>query len=181
MAEARSQQRARDEARSEMWDEAAVIRRAAAGDHEAFAALVHAYEGGLLAYLAQMLGDTECACDIAQETFLAAYQVLPRWRAPERPQGAATPVRLLAPWLYRIATNRALSLLRAQPLAGRPESLDAHHNPWPEPVGVSLEEQTVARDLLHRALCQLSDEDAACLVLYYVAGERYGEMPSDWD
>jgi len=160
------------------WDEAEMIRRAAAGDGDAFAALVRAYEGGLLAYLAQMLGDGERARDAAQEAFLAAYQALPRWRPPEHPAPAGRPSRLLAPWLYRIATNRALSLIRAQPASARAESLsDAHAGRLAAGGDAgSLEERYAARDLLLRALRQLSEEDAACLVLHFVAGERYGEI-----
>jgi RNA polymerase sigma factor (sigma-70 family) len=39
-----------------------------------------------------------------------------------------------------------------------------------------LEERTAARDLLRAALGHLTEEDAACLVLHYVAGERYAEI-----
>ena len=160
------------------WDEAEVIRRASAGDADAFAALVRAYEGGLVAYLAQMLGDGERARDVAQEAFLAAYQALPRWHPPGSAPLAGKPARLLAPWLYRIATNRALSLLRMQPLAMRPESLSEEHAARLVAGGGtgSLEDRFAARDLLRRALRQLSEEDAACLVLHFVAGERYAEI-----
>src|SRR5262245_26559729 len=39
-----------------------------------------------------------------------------------------------------------------------------------------FEERYAARELLQRALRHLSEQDAACLVLHYVAGERYGEV-----
>ena len=52
-------------------------------------------------YLVRMVGDAEVARDLAQETFLSAYAA---WPEPE-------PVHLSA-WLYRIATNHALSHLR---------------------------------------------------------------------
>ena len=41
-----------------------------------------------------------------------------------------------------------------------------------------MEERAIARDLLRRALRDLSEEDVACVVLHYVAGERYGEIAS---
>lgn len=96
-------------------DEFDLAERAAHGDHEAFGALVRRYESRLLAYLTHMLGDPELARDVAQETFLAAYRALPRWRPPD---GVTT--NPLSSWLYRIATNRALSLLREH---GRAASL----------------------------------------------------------
>src|SRR5262249_50750577 len=92
------------------YDELALAQRAASGDHYAFGLLVRAYEPRLLPYLTQLLGDPETARDAAQETFLSAFQALPQWRPPERVGDASHP---LSPWLYRIATNRALSLLRA--------------------------------------------------------------------
>ncbi|MEO7002683.1 MAG: sigma-70 family RNA polymerase sigma factor [Ktedonobacterales bacterium] len=148
-------------------DELALAQRAAQGDTFAFAEIVRRYEARLLAYLTQMLGDSEAARDIAQDTFLAAWQALPRWQAPQ-----PLPAHPLSPWLYRIATNRALSSLRARPpirsLVPRME-----HPPTP---GMSFEERYAARELLRTALRQLSPEDAACLVLHFVAGDRYAEI-----
>ena len=48
----------------------------------------------------------------AVKVFLAAYRALSRWQPP--PETAPQPIDPLSPWLYRIATNRALSLLRSQ-------------------------------------------------------------------
>lgn len=164
----------------EAMDELSLIGRAARGGHDAFRLIVLAYEARLLAYLTQMLGDAETARDVAQETFLAAYRALPRWQPPashnspgSRASGAgnAEMAHPLSPWLYRIATNRALSLLRGRPATPR---LDAGAGP-PEPA-TPLDERMAARDLLRGALRQLSEEDAACLVLHFVAGERYAEI-----
>lgn len=159
-------------------DELALVEQAAHGDHAAFGALVRMYEPLLLAYLAKMLGDPEAARDAAQETFLAAYQALPRWRPSDDPR--ADPRRPLSPWLYRIATNKALSLIRASTV--RPAVIATTYTA-PSPHGVELamsgfEDRYAARELLQAALCRLSAEDAACLVMHYVAGERYGEIAS---
>ncbi len=144
------------------------IHHAIHGDQAAFRMLVQLYEQRLIAYLTQMLGDHELARDLTQETFVAAYRALPRWQPPETP--TASP---LAPWLYRIATNRALSLIRQHHTEAM--SWDAVRVPFPTP-GIGLEDQVVARILLRQALESLSDDDAACLVLHFVAGERYGEI-----
>jgi RNA polymerase sigma-70 factor, ECF subfamily len=150
-----------------------LIARAAAGDDDAFADLVASYEPGLLRYLAQTLGDIEPARDIAQETFLAAHRALPQWKAPS----GATPGRLLAPWLYRIATNKAISSLRAHRDTVHDTSLQESASHIAH-GGASLEDRAIARDLLRNALRNLSEEDVACVVLHYVAGERYGEIAS---
>ena len=154
-------------------DELSQIRRATTGDHTAFAALMRRYEQRIHGYLRQMVGDAETASDLTQETFLAAYRALSRWQPPPETAAGTTAVRttdLLSPWLYRIATNRALSLLRTQAAHSRtpPQS--------PTSGGASLEDMVIGRELLRAALNTLDDDDTVCLVLHYVAGERYGEI-----
>lgn len=167
--------------------ELALIARAAEGDQAAFHVIVLTYEPRLLAYLFQMLGDMETARDLAQETFLAAYRALPRWRLPERassapqphaaggPDASLAPMTLLSPWLYRIATNRALSWLRSRPPEVRAEEAVPLQASWTVEAP-SLDERFAARELLRSALRQLSEDDAACLVLHFVASERYAEI-----
>ena len=41
---------------------------------------------------------------------------------------------------------------------------------------VSVEDAVIGRTLLRAALETLDDDDAACLILHYVAGERYSEI-----
>jgi RNA polymerase sigma-70 factor (ECF subfamily) len=171
--------------------ELALIRKAAQGDHEAFRGIVQAYEMRLVRYLTQMLGgDVDSAYDIAQETFIVVFQNLPRWQPPVASGGASSDEpQLLAPWLYRIATNRAISLIRKQGVRGKVQRAGYDHRsvgydeyddggrgagdlPW-QP---SFEDRAVARELLSSALSTLAEDDAACLVLHYVSGDRYGEI-----
>jgi len=159
---------------AEVYNELALAERAAQGDHGAFGALVRVYEPPLLAYLVQMLGDPETARDAAQETFLAAYQALPRWHPPDGT--CADPRRPLSPWLYRIATNKALSLLRSTVTRRGGISARSTASSEGEPTTDGFEERYAARELLWAALRHLSEEDAACPVLHYVAGERYSEI-----
>lgn len=169
------------------FSELATIARAAAGDTAAFRALVVAYETRIVAYLMHMLGDIESAHDIAQETFLAVYQQLPRWHPPDRPSQSVSGAddqsimhHPLSPWLYRIATNRALSLLRV-----RSRRIHIPYDPLlhdsTAPGTPVLEERIAARELLQQALARLSAEDAACVVLHYVEGERYGAIAERLD
>lgn len=157
-------------------DELALAERAARGDHAAFGALVRAYDRQLLAYLVQLLGDPEAARDAAQETFLAAFRALPRWHPPDDVQ--TNPSHPLSPWLYRIATNKALSLLRSgtdrPPVVAMTHMLSDYTSA--EATTGGFEERYAARELLQDALRRLSEDDAACLVLHYVAGERYSEI-----
>ena len=158
-------------------DDISLVRAALRGEQDAFRQIVWRYETRLIAYLTQMLGNGEEARDLAQETFVAAFRALPQWRQPE-----IACLHPLAPWLYRIATNRALTHLRREAHYGHPVRLDGE-SPH-EPLHLSdmsmgqpsLEDRTAARDLLRAALQHLSEADSACLVLHYVAGERYSEI-----
>jgi RNA polymerase sigma-70 factor, ECF subfamily len=87
------------------------LARARAGDHEAFRALTDPYRRELEVHVYRIVGSTQDAEDLLQETLLAAWRGLDRFE--ERASVRA--------WLYRIATNRSLDALRAS--RRRPEDL----------------------------------------------------------
>jgi RNA polymerase sigma-70 factor (ECF subfamily) len=83
-------------------DETAVIRAAQAGDREAFEQLVRAYDRSILRLAMNMLRSPEDARDVYQETFLRVYRNLSNFRFDCS----------FHTWIYRIATNICLDLLR---------------------------------------------------------------------
>src|ERR1700682_2847471 len=80
-------------------------------------AMVHEFQVKLARYIRRMVGDSEVALDITQDVFLAAYRTLQR--DPERP--------LTAGWLYKTATNNAISFLRRKKIV-RMLPLDRDHD-----------------------------------------------------
>lgn len=92
-----------------------LVERAQAGERQAFRDLVEAHADRIFNYLYHLLGDREEAEDLAQETFLRAWQSLERFRG-----GAA-----FSTWLYRIATNLAVDAVRRRRRRCPAESLDA--------------------------------------------------------
>ena len=82
----------------------ALLARLRVGEDAAFEELVRAYTSRLLAVARRILGSHEEAKDVVQETFLAAFQSLDRFR------GEAN----LGTWLSRIAVNQCLMKLRSR-------------------------------------------------------------------
>lgn len=89
--------------------------RAAAGDADAFEALVGRHEARVYRLAYRLTGNEADARDVLQEAFLAAYRGLVSFRGAAR----------FSTWLYRITTNAALMHRRAR--RRRPtESLDEY-------------------------------------------------------
>jgi RNA polymerase sigma-70 factor (ECF subfamily) len=83
-------------------DEPALIRAAQAGDQNAFAQLVQAYDQSVLRLALNLLRSPEDASDIYQEAFLRVYRNLHTFRFDCS----------FHTWLYRIVTNLCLDHLR---------------------------------------------------------------------
>ena len=149
------------------------------------------YEQPLLKFLFAFLDDWDNARDIAQDVFLAAYYALPQWTPL---QGSATSDQEnghevissqhlnvknhpLAPWLYQIATNKALTFLKKQAKRPDTQSLLDHTLAWtPSTYESTFEERYVVREQLREALKYLSEEDALCIVLRFALDEPYIEI-----
>ena len=92
----------------------ALAARAAAGDEPAFEGIVARYHARVFRLACRLTGNESDAADVLQETFLRVYRSLGSFRGASR----------FGTWLYRIATNAALTHRRAR--SRRPaESLDA--------------------------------------------------------
>ena len=103
-----------------------MLSRARAGDQDAFRKLTDPYQRELHLHIYRIVGSTQDAEDLLQETLLAA------WRGLEQFEGRAS----LRAWLYRIATNRSLDALRANRRRPDEELVSQMPEPtrWSEPV-----------------------------------------------
>ena len=85
-----------------------------AGDREAFARLVDETSSHIYRVALQILGDDQDAEDVLQETYIKAFRALPDF------EGRSS----LTTWLYRIAVNEALMLVRKR----KPQPISIEEN-----------------------------------------------------
>ena len=81
-----------------------IIERTLAGETDAFSLIVRRWERPIYGLSLRMLGRDEDARDVCQETFLAAFRNLRKFRGEAK----------FSSWLYRIALNACHSRLRKQ-------------------------------------------------------------------
>ncbi len=160
-------------------DDAALVRKVAAGSEDALGMLYDQYVDAVYAASSRLTADRQIAEEVVQETFLAL------WNRAELFDPA---VGSLAAWLHTIARNRTVDRLRA---AGRRPSLvpfsatsgedeqdsaaldrlvatgtvlgGAHLGPGPEGELATTELRQVLRD----ALEELPDAERTAIVLAY--------------
>ena len=154
-----------------------LVERARNGDTRAFEGLVDAYKDKIFSYVARMLHDHSEAEDIAQETFLRAYQSLPNFR------GASS----FQTWLYRIASNLVVDSVRRH--KRRQDGAVSLDSPVDTDEGVmardladdrrgpqELAESTAIREQVEEAVARLSPRLRAVLVMYDLQGMSYQEI-----
>jgi len=155
------------------------LERLKRGDALAFEQLVADRTGDIYALLFRLTGDAEEARDLAQETFLRAYQAIQKFR------GDAD----LKTWLYRIAINQARNRWRWWRRRRRDAtiSLDAPVGEREQTVAMRLEDtnahypeqETLAREReqqLRAALQGLRTAYREAVVLRDIEGLTYEEI-----
>jgi RNA polymerase sigma-70 factor (ECF subfamily) len=146
-------------------DQRLLLAAAQAGDERAFRRLVEPYRHALEVHCYRMLGSTQDAEDVAQETLLRA------WRSLERFE----PRVQFQTWLYRIATNACLDEIERRPR--RPQPVDPFPD-RPSDVAASPTYDPAARYAIRegmelallRAIQQLPGRQRAVLIFRDVLG-----------
>jgi RNA polymerase sigma-70 factor, ECF subfamily len=105
--------------------EDAVVAAAAGGDESAFSQLVERYRPELQVHCYRMMGSFEDSEDLVQETFLRAW----RGRGSFSVRGTSS----FRAWLYRIATNACLDVLRTRQRRILPTEVAAPGDPTAAP------------------------------------------------
>lgn len=142
--------------------DAVLVQRCRNGDRRAFDGLLGRHARQVFSAAYRILHDREDAFDVTQTAFLTAYEHLDRYDAGQPFRG----------WLYRIAVNQALDVVRARRPAEAlaEETLDGEAGPE------QLAERNENDIVMQRALMRLRADYRAAIVLKHLQGCSYEEM-----
>lgn len=149
-----------------------LITAAQHGDTQSYGELVCRYRDGVVGVVYRMCGDFPLAEEAAQEAFIRAWQHLGSYRF-EYPFRA---------WIYRIAVNVALDVLRRDKHMVRIDDMEeeeltgipAFHASTEEPEETLENKQRAER--IRRAVLALPPGNRAALVLREFSGLSYSEI-----
>ncbi|MDD3726404.1 MAG: sigma-70 family RNA polymerase sigma factor [Candidatus Ratteibacteria bacterium] len=154
--------------------ESILVERAKNGDHKAFEDLIKMTGDKIYNLGLRLLHNKEDAADIMQETYIAAYENLPKFK------GASS----FSTWLYRIATNFALMKMRKDKGKKVPEerlkelsknAYDTAITDWAESPVDHLKKQEL-KEALDRAIESLPPKYRSVFVLHDIEGMSIAEI-----
>ena len=147
----------------EMSDEAA-IAAAQAGNQDAFRVLVERHSRAVFRLAYRMTGNEQDAEDVVQEAFLRAYRQLHRYESRAS----------FATWVYRIAANYSLDLIRGRKKVEGDGILEhlRESSPGPDRVYASGRMQ----ETVDQALESLSQQERTAFVLRHFEGLSIDEI-----
>ena len=155
-----------------------LVRESRRGDKEAFRELVERYQRKITAVALGMVHNPDDAMEIAQETFIKAYQNLDGFKGESS----------FYTWLYRIVVNRAIDFQRREwrrPTVGLDERIGAgrsgevYEDILKEEGRTDPYQQTQAREIGDRvteAINELTPDHKAVILLREVEGLSYDEI-----
>lgn len=156
-----SQQQYVHDRQSRAGDDGELLHRGAAGDVDAQHALIDRHGKYLFGVAHALVGHSQDAEDLVQETFMGAFRT--------RFRGEAS----LRTWLVKILMRRAGMLRRSRKRESSTISLDAQHSP--EPVSETSTGSDARMDLT-RMLEALSAEHRQVILLREIQGLSYEQM-----
>ncbi len=156
-------------------DDLPLVRRAVAGEREAFDGLIHRHVRQATAVSVRLLGNRADAAEVVQDAFLKAWQSIDTLQRPEAFVG----------WLMRIVSNLSLNKRRSRGLR-KTTTLDHDDAPLTDNFtartiggdaitseGVDPERTAIGKELgasLERALDQLPERQRLAILLFAVQG-----------
>lgn len=145
------------------------IQRAQRGDQGAFEELVRLYEKRVYALTVRMCPTPSLAEEAAQEAFVSAWQGLAFFRGESS----------FSTWLYRLASNACVDLLRKERRHQGPsldDGVTGQALPDPAPTPQEAAEGRELREMIESGLRALTAEYRAVLVLREIQQLSYEEI-----
>ncbi|MBI4372770.1 MAG: sigma-70 family RNA polymerase sigma factor [Candidatus Omnitrophica bacterium] len=154
-----------------------LIEQAKGGDHHAFSVLYERYRTRILNYVGRFLGERALAEEVTQNTFVAVFRNLHRYR----------PGKSAKPWIYQIASNLARNAHKTRKRAPQHISIDEPVREGEEgTLGdiLKVKEATPSEALrakefheeVQRAIDELPEKYREVLLLHDVEGTSYEEI-----
>jgi RNA polymerase sigma-70 factor (ECF subfamily) len=152
-----------------------LVRSARRGDLKAYDELIRRYQERIYATIYHMTSNHEDANDLAQDSFIKAYQALKSFK------GGSS----FYTWLYRIAVNKTINFLKQRKNRTHMSLNDLDFNAENNPDLVALiSDKTPRRDAglselqekLNAALLKLSEPHRLVVVLHDVQGQSHEEI-----
>ena len=146
-------------------------------DPAAFEALVRRHQVGIFNFCARLLGQAEDAADVTQETFVQLYSHL----------GQLDEREPIAPWLFRVARNRCIDLIRRRRTVPLTVG-DAEHESTllvepadEEPLPDEILERADVQRVLAAAIADLPAPYAEVVALRYAGDRSFAEIATILD
>ena len=143
-----------------------IVRKAQAGDDDAYNQIVSSYRRRILGTVYRLIGRSEDVEDVAQDVFVRLYYSLEQLRA----------VEVFEPWLHRLTVNAAYDYLRRKRRnkSVRMADLSEEQIVVADAVesgkrDLTEQEQTEVREFLDLLLSQVKEEDRILLTLKELA------------
>jgi RNA polymerase sigma-70 factor (ECF subfamily) len=161
-------------------EETELVRRARHGDLQAYDELVKRYQERIYATIYHMTSNHEDANDLAQDSFIKAFQALKTFK------GGST----FYTWLYRIAVNKTINFLKQRKNRTHMSLNDMDFNAEHDPDLMSLISDNTPRRAagltelqkkLNEALLKLSEPHRMVVVLHDVQGHSHEEIAEIMD
>ena len=142
--------------------DAALVLQCRGGDRHAFEILLTRYERRVFGAAYRILHHREDATDVTQTAFLRAYEHLDRY----------DPAQQFCSWVYRIAVNEALDLVRGRRPSEQLSDETATEQDGPDAIATKDENEAV----MQRALMDLKIDYRTVIVLKHVQDCSYDEI-----
>jgi len=149
-------------------DEQTLIAHTQHGDRQAFGELVRRHQNGVVNVVYRMCGDLALSEEAAQEAFIRAWQNIQRYK----------PMYAFRNWVYRIAINAALDVIRSEPVTN--ELDDQSLTSTEEDPETSVERKERSRQV-QQAVLALPAASRAVLILREYEGLSYQEIANALD